>query len=62
MSDTSRSLLHALSGIFPLIIFRLKSLARVEIYIVYDYVIMHMGVIYMNGKHILILVIEKCLT
>ena len=36
-----------------------KGLARVEIYIVHDDVIMHMGVVYMNGKHILILVIEK---
>lgn len=37
----------------------LKGFARVEIYIVHDDVIMHMGVVYMDGKHILILVIEK---
>ena len=41
--------------------FSLKGLARVEIYIVHDDVIMHMGMVYMNGKHILILVIKKCL-
>ena len=38
-----------------------KGLARVEIYVVYYHMIMHMGVIYMNGKHIPIFVIEKCL-
>ena len=38
-----------------------KSLARVEVHIVHDNVIMHMGVVYMDGKHILILVIKKCL-
>ena len=38
-----------------------KGLARVEIYVVYYHMIMHMGVVYMNGKHILILVIKKCL-
>ena len=41
--------------------FSLKGLARVEIYVVYYHMIMHMRVVYMNGKHILILVIEKCL-
>ena len=41
--------------------FRLKSLARIEVHIVHDDMIMHMGVVYMDGKHILILVIEKCL-
>ena len=48
-------------GYFSLIMLSLKGLARVEIYIVHDDVIMHMGMVYMNGKHILILVIEKCL-
>lgn len=48
-------------GNFALIMLSFKSLARVEIYIVHDDVIMHMGMVYMNGKHILILVIEKCL-
>ena len=38
-----------------------KGLACVEIYVVYYHMIMHMGVVYMDGKHILILVIEKCL-
>ena len=38
-----------------------KGLARVEVHIVHDNVIMHMGVVYMDGKHILILVIEKSL-
>ena len=36
-----------------------KGLARVEVHIVHDDVIMHMRVVYMDGKHILILVIEK---
>ena len=48
-------------GNFALIMLGFKGLARVEIYIVHDDVIMHMGVVYMDGKHILILVIEKCL-
>ena len=48
-------------GNFALIMLGFKGLARVEIYIVHDDVIMHMGVVYMNGKHILILVIEKSL-
>ena len=39
----------------------LKGLARVEIYVVHDYVIMDMLMVYMDGKHILIFVIEKCL-
>lgn len=39
--------------------FSLKGLARVEVHIVHDDVIMHMRVVYMDGKHILILVIEK---
>ena len=38
-----------------------KGLTCVEIYVVYNHMIMHMGVVYMDGKHILILVIEKCL-
>ena len=41
--------------------FSLKGLARVEIYVVHDYVIMDMLMVYMDGKHILIFVIEKCL-
>jgi len=36
-----------------------KSLARVEVHIVHDDVIMDMLMVYMDGKHILILVIEK---
>ena len=46
-------------GNFALIMLGLKGLARVEIHIVHDDVIMHMGVVYMDGKHILILVIKK---
>ena len=38
-----------------------KGLARVEIYIVHNDVIVDMLMVYMDGKHILILVIEKCL-
>ena len=38
-----------------------KGLTRVEIHIIHDDVIMHMGVVYMDGKHILIFVIEKSL-
>ena len=48
-------------GNFALIMLGFKGLARVEIYIVHDDVIMHMGVVYMDGKHILILVIKKSL-
>ena len=48
-------------GNFSLIMFSLKGLARVEVHIVHDDVIMHMRVVYMDGKHILILVIKKCL-
>lgn len=36
-------------GNFALIMFSLKGLARVEIHIVHDDVIMHMRVVYMNG-------------
>ena len=36
-------------GNFALIMLGLKGLARVEIYIVHDDVIMHMGVVYMDG-------------
>ena len=46
-------------GNFALIMFSFKGLARVEVHIVHDDVIMHMRVVYMDGKHILILVIEK---
>ena len=38
-----------------------KGLARVEIYVVYYHMIMDMFMVYMDGKHILILVIKKCL-
>ena len=48
-------------GYFSLIMFCLKSLARVEIYIVDYYVRVNMGMVGMNGKYILVLVIEKCL-
>lgn len=46
-------------GNFALIMFSLKGLTRVEIYVVYYHMIMDMFVVYMDGKHILILVIEK---
>ena len=46
-------------GNFALIMLGLKGLARVEIHVVYNHMIMHMRVVYMDGKHILILVIEK---
>ena len=36
-----------------------KSVSCIEVHIVHDDVIMHMRVVYMDGKHILILVIEK---
>ena len=39
----------------------LKGFARVEIYIIHDDVIVDMLMVTMDGKHILILVIEKCL-
>ena len=39
----------------------LKGLACVEIHVVYYHMIMDMFMVYMDGKHILILVIEKCL-
>ena len=48
-------------GNFALIMLGFKGLARVKIHIVYYHMIMHMGVVYMDGKHILILVIKKCL-
>ena len=48
-------------GYLTLIMLGLKGLARVEIYVVHDYVIMDMLMVYMDGKHILIFVIEKCL-
>ena len=48
-------------GYLALIMLGFKGLARVEIHIVYYHMIMHMGVVYMDGKHILIFVIEKCL-
>ena len=41
--------------------FSLKGLARVEVHIVHDDVIVDMLMVTMDGKHILILVIEKCL-
>ena len=48
-------------GNFALIMLGFKGLSSVEIHIVYYHMIMHMGVVYMDGKHILIFVIEKCL-
>ena len=39
--------------------FCLKSLARVEVYIVHDDVIMDMFMVAMDGKNILVFVIEK---
>ena len=48
-------------GNFALIMLGLKGLARVEIHIVHDDVIMDMLMVAMHSKHILILVIEKCL-
>ena len=48
-------------GYFTLIMLSLKGLARVEIYVVYYHMIMDMFMVYMGGKHILILVIKKCL-
>ena len=39
----------------------LKSLACVEVYIVYNDVIVDMFMVAVDGKHILIFVIEKCL-
>ena len=38
-----------------------KGLARVEIYIVHNDVIVDMLMVYMDGKHILIFVVEKSL-
>ena len=48
-------------GYFALIMLGFKGLARVEIYIVHNDVIVDMLMVYMDGKHILILVIEECL-
>ena len=48
-------------GYFTLIMLSLKGLACVEIHVVYYHMIMDMFMVYMDGKHILILVIEKCL-
>jgi len=39
----------------------LKGLARVEIHIVHYHMVMHMRVVYMDGKNILILIVEKSL-
>ena len=38
-----------------------KGLARVEVHIVHDDVIVDMFMVAMDGKHILIFAIEKCL-
>ena len=38
-----------------------KGLTRVEIYVVYYHMIMDMFMVYMDGKHILIFVVEKSL-
>ena len=48
-------------GYLALIMLGFKSVSCIEVHIVHDDVIMHMGMVYMNGKHILILVIEKSL-
>ena len=48
-------------GNFALIMLGFKGLARVEIHIIHDDVIMHMGVVYMDGMHILVFVIKKSL-
>lgn len=48
-------------GYFSLIMLGFKCSACVEIYVVQNDVIMYVIVVYMNGKHILILVIEKSL-
>ena len=48
-------------GYFTLIMLSLKGLACVEIHVVYYHMIMDMFMVYMDGKHILILVIKKCL-
>ena len=48
-------------GYLTLIMLGFKGLARVEIYIVHNDVIVDMFMVAMDGKHILILVIEKCL-
>ena len=48
-------------GNFALIMLRFKCLACVEIHVVYYHMIMDMYMVYMDGKHILILVIKKCL-
>ena len=46
-------------GNFALIMLGFKGLARVEIYIVHDDVIVGMFMVAVDGKHILIFVIEK---
>ena len=48
-------------GYFALIMLGFKGLARVEIYVVQNDVIMDMLMVYMDGKNVLIFVIEKCL-
>ena len=48
-------------GNFALIMLGFKGLTRVEIHVVYYHMIMDMFVVYMDGKHILIFVIEKSL-
>ena len=48
-------------GNFALIMLGFKGLARVEIYVVYYHMIMDMFMVYMDGKHILIFVVEKSL-
>ena len=48
-------------GNFALIMLGFKGLSSVEIHIVYYHMIMDMFMVYMDGKHILILVIKKCL-
>ena len=48
-------------GYLALIMLGLKGLSSVEIYVVYYHMIMDMFMVYMDGKHILIFVVEKSL-
>ena len=48
-------------GYLALIMLGLKGVSRIEVHIVHDDVIVDMLMVTMDGKHILILVIEKCL-
>ena len=48
-------------GYLTLIMLGFKSVSCIEVHIVHDYVVVDMFMVAMDGKHILILVIEKCL-